>query len=129
LRALARERVLLATSFSASVAAFGWGLMLIGFPLYAVIGLTGFLEGAGVFGRDRPAPAPLATRGQAQVLTTVSGFSGLAIAAGGGGGPRGPRPAGADRRLHRRQPNRGGRGAHAGRKRPASPHASAMTTS
>lgn len=36
LRALARERTLLATSFSGSMAAFGWGLMLVGFPLYAV---------------------------------------------------------------------------------------------
>jgi MFS family permease len=36
LRALAHERVLLATSFSSSLAAFGWGLMLVGFPLYAV---------------------------------------------------------------------------------------------
>ena len=36
LRALARERVLRATSFSSSLAAFGWGLMLVGFPLYAV---------------------------------------------------------------------------------------------
>ncbi|MGZ4172765.1 MAG: MFS transporter, partial [Solirubrobacteraceae bacterium] len=36
LRALRRERVLLATSFSGSLAAFGWGLMLVGFPLYAV---------------------------------------------------------------------------------------------
>jgi MFS family permease len=36
LRALARERVLRATSVSSSLAAFGWGLMLVGFPLYAV---------------------------------------------------------------------------------------------
>ena len=36
LRALVRERVLLATSFSSSMAAFGWGLMMVGFPLYAV---------------------------------------------------------------------------------------------
>jgi MFS family permease len=36
LRALSRERVLRATSFSSSLAAFGWGLMLVGFPLYAV---------------------------------------------------------------------------------------------
>ncbi|MFL5863167.1 MAG: MFS transporter [Solirubrobacteraceae bacterium] len=36
LRALARERVLLTTSFSGSLATFGWGLMLVGFPLYAV---------------------------------------------------------------------------------------------
>jgi len=35
-RALVRERVLLATAFSGSLAAFGWGLMLVGFPLYAV---------------------------------------------------------------------------------------------
>ena len=36
LRALSRERVLRATSVSSSLAAFGWGLMLVGFPLYAV---------------------------------------------------------------------------------------------
>jgi MFS family permease len=36
MRALARERVLLATSVSSSLAGFGWGLMLIGFPLYAI---------------------------------------------------------------------------------------------
>jgi MFS family permease len=36
LRALAKERVLRATSFSSSLAAFGWGLMYVGFPLYAV---------------------------------------------------------------------------------------------
>ena len=36
LRSLRRDRVLLATSFSGSLAAFGWGLMLVGFPLYAV---------------------------------------------------------------------------------------------
>ena len=36
LRALAKERVLRATSFSSSLAGFGWGLMYIGFPLYAV---------------------------------------------------------------------------------------------
>jgi MFS family permease len=36
LRALARQRVLLITSVSSSLAAFGWGLMLIGFPVYAV---------------------------------------------------------------------------------------------
>ncbi len=35
LRALRRQRVLLATSFSSSLAAFSWGLMLVGFPLYA----------------------------------------------------------------------------------------------
>jgi MFS family permease len=35
LRALARQRVLLVTSFSSSLAAFSWGLMLVGFPLYA----------------------------------------------------------------------------------------------
>ncbi|MGH2896059.1 MAG: MFS transporter, partial [Solirubrobacteraceae bacterium] len=35
LRALVRRRVLLATSFSSSLAAFSWGLMLVGFPLYA----------------------------------------------------------------------------------------------
>jgi predicted MFS family arabinose efflux permease len=36
LRALVREPVLLGTSLSGSLAGFGWGLMLIGFPLYAV---------------------------------------------------------------------------------------------
>jgi len=36
LHALWRERVLRATSVSSSLAAFGWGLMLVGFPLYAV---------------------------------------------------------------------------------------------
>jgi MFS family permease len=36
LGALRHERVLLATAFSGSLAAFGWGLMLVGFPLYAV---------------------------------------------------------------------------------------------
>jgi MFS family permease len=36
LRALSRERVLRATSVSSGLAAFGWGLMLVGFPLYAV---------------------------------------------------------------------------------------------
>lgn len=36
LRALARQRVLLATSFSQCLASFSWGLMLVGFPLYAV---------------------------------------------------------------------------------------------
>ncbi|MFZ1996068.1 MAG: MFS transporter [Solirubrobacteraceae bacterium] len=36
LHALRRQRVLLATSFSSSLAAFTWGLMLVGFPLYAV---------------------------------------------------------------------------------------------
>jgi MFS family permease len=36
LRALVREPVLLATSVSSSLAGFGWGLMLIGFPLYAI---------------------------------------------------------------------------------------------
>jgi MFS family permease len=35
LGALRRQRVLLATSFSSSLAAFSWGLMLVGFPLYA----------------------------------------------------------------------------------------------
>ncbi|MGH2892801.1 MAG: MFS transporter [Solirubrobacteraceae bacterium] len=35
LRALSRQRALLATSFSSSLAAFSWGLMLVGFPLYA----------------------------------------------------------------------------------------------
>jgi MFS family permease len=35
LAALRRERVLLATSFSGGLAAFSWGLMLVGFPLYA----------------------------------------------------------------------------------------------
>lgn len=36
LRALARHPVLRATSLASSMAAFGWGLMIIGFPLYAV---------------------------------------------------------------------------------------------
>jgi MFS family permease len=35
LRALRHERVLLVTSFSSGLAAFSWGLMLVGFPLYA----------------------------------------------------------------------------------------------
>jgi MFS family permease len=145
LRALARERVLLATSLSSSLAAFGWGLMLLGFPLYAVrtlhssahtsgylwaavaagsiigtfvlhgppglrrvglsygilglsallwplagtlavavglIGLTGFLEGPAYSGtialRQRHAPPAV----RAQVMTTLSGVSQLALAAG-----------------------------------------------
>ena len=145
LRALARERVLLATSFSSSLAAFGWGLMLVGFPLYAVqtlhspahtsgylwaavaagsilgtfvlhgpprlrrvgfsygilalsallwplaetlavgvalIGLTGFLEGPAYSGtialRQRHAPPAV----RAQVMTTVTSFSGLTMAGG-----------------------------------------------
>jgi MFS family permease len=147
LRTLARERVLLATAFSGSLAAFGWGLMIVGFPLYAVqtlhspahtsgylwaavaagsilgtfvlhgpprlrrvgfsygilalsallwplaetlavgvalIGLTGFLEGPAYSGtialRQRHAPQAV----RAQVMTTVSSFSGLMIAAGAG---------------------------------------------
>jgi len=36
LGALARHPVLRATSLASSLAAFGWGLMIIGFPLYAV---------------------------------------------------------------------------------------------
>lgn len=36
LRALAGARVLRATALGSSLAAFGWGLMLVGFPLYAV---------------------------------------------------------------------------------------------
>ncbi len=36
LHALGRRRVLLATSLSSSLAAFSWGLMVVGFPLYAV---------------------------------------------------------------------------------------------
>ncbi len=145
LRALARERVLLATSLSGSLAAFGWGLMLVGFPVYAVqtlhssahasgylwaavaagsilgtfvlhgppglrrvgfsygilglsallwplagtlavgiglIGLTGFLEGPAYSGtialRQRHAPPAV----RAQVMTTLSGVSQLALAAG-----------------------------------------------
>jgi predicted MFS family arabinose efflux permease len=145
LRALARERVLLATSLSSSLAAFGWGLMLVGFPVYAVqtlhgsahasgylwaavaagsilgtfvlhgspglrrvgfsygilglsallwplagtlavgiglIGLTGFLEGPAYSGtialRQRHAPPAV----RAQVMTTLSGVSQLALAAG-----------------------------------------------
>jgi MFS family permease len=144
-RALGRERILLATSFSSSLAAFGWGLMLVGFPLYAVqtihsrahasgylwaavaagsilgtfvlhgpprlrrvgfsyailglsallwplagtltvgvllIGLTGFLEGPAYSGtiaiRQRHTPPAV----RAQVMTTISGVSGLTIAGG-----------------------------------------------
>jgi MFS family permease len=143
--ALAREPVLLATSLSSSLAAFGWGLMLIGFPLFAIqtlhspahasgylwaavaagsilgtfvlhgpptlgrvglsyailglsallwplaptltigvalIGLTGFLEGPAYSGtialRQRHAPATV----RAQVMTTLTGISGLTLAAG-----------------------------------------------
>jgi MFS family permease len=36
LRALISERTLLRTTCSSGLAAFGWGLMLVGFPLYAV---------------------------------------------------------------------------------------------
>jgi MFS family permease len=36
LRALARQRILRATCVSSGLAAFGWGLMVVGFPLYAV---------------------------------------------------------------------------------------------
>ncbi len=35
-RALVHDRILFAVVFSSSLAAFGWGLMLVGFPLYAV---------------------------------------------------------------------------------------------
>jgi MFS family permease len=144
-RALAREPVLLATSLSSSLAGFGWGLMLIGFPLYAVqslhspahangylwaavaagsilgtfvlhgppslrrvglsyailglsallwplaptlmigialIGLTGFLEGPAYSGtialRQRHAPPTV----RAQVMTTLTGVSGLTLAGG-----------------------------------------------
>ena len=143
--ALARERVLVATSFSSSLAAFGWGLMLVGFPLYVVqtlhgrahasgylwaavaagsilgtfvlhgpprlrrvglsygilglsallwplagtlaigillVGLTGFLEGPAYSGtialRQRHTPPAV----RAQVMTTLNGVSGLALAAG-----------------------------------------------
>jgi MFS family permease len=143
--ALARERVLLATSFSSSLAAFGWGLMLVGFPLYVVqtlhgrahasgylwaavaggsilgtfvlhrpprlrrvglsygilglsallwplagtlaigillVGLTGFLEGPAYSGtialRQRHTPPAV----RAQVMTTLTGVSGLTLAAG-----------------------------------------------
>ncbi|HET8980210.1 MAG TPA: MFS transporter [Solirubrobacteraceae bacterium] len=145
LTALSRERVLLATSFSSGLAAFGWGLMLVGFPLYAarslhagahasgylwaavaagsilgtfglrgspslrrvglsygalgvsalawpvagtlaagigLIGLTGFLEGPAYSGtialRQRHAPASV----RAQVMTTLNGATGAALAAG-----------------------------------------------
>jgi MFS family permease len=145
LRATIREPVLLATSFCGSLAAFGWGLMLVGFPVYAVqqlhsrahasgylwaavaagsilgtfvlhgpptlrrvgfsygilglsallwplaetlwagialIGMTGFLEGPAYSGtialRQRHAPAAV----RAQVMTTLTGVSGLTIAAG-----------------------------------------------
>jgi predicted MFS family arabinose efflux permease len=145
LRALRRQRVLLATSFSSSLAAFSWGLMLIGFPLYAaqmlhsaphasgylwaavaggsilgtfvlhgppgmrrvgfsygilglsallwplagalavgiaLIGFTGFLEGPAYSGtialRQRHAPSAA----RAQVMTTVTGVSQLALSAG-----------------------------------------------
>ncbi|MGO9976134.1 MAG: MFS transporter [Solirubrobacteraceae bacterium] len=145
MRALARERILLVTSLTTALAAFGWGLMLIGFPLYAVhtlhspahasgylwaavaagsilgtfilhgapslprsgcsyaalglsallwplagtlavgvalIGVTGFLEGPAYSGsialRQRHAPAAV----RAQVMTTLNGIAGLAVAAG-----------------------------------------------
>ncbi len=145
MRALARERILLVTSLTTALAAFGWGLMLIGFPLYAVhtlhspahasgylwaavaagsilgtfilhgapslsrsgcsygalglsallwplagtlavgvalIGVTGFLEGPAYAGtialRQRHAPAAV----RAQVMTTLNGIAGLAVAAG-----------------------------------------------
>lgn len=41
LRALAREPVLITTSATSGLAAFSWGLMLVGFPLYAVRTLHG----------------------------------------------------------------------------------------
>ena len=145
LRSLVRQRVLLTTSVTSSLAAFGWGLMVVGFPVYAVrtlhtpahasgylwaavaagsilgtfvlhgppalrrvglsygilglsallwplagtivvgialIGLTGFLEGPAYSGtialRQRHAPAAV----RAQVMTTLTGISGLALAAG-----------------------------------------------
>jgi MFS family permease len=145
LHALVRERVLLTTTCSSALAAFGWGLMLVGFPLYAVqtlhseahasgylwaavavgsiagtfiarrppslrrvgrsygmlalsallwplagtlaigivaIGLTGLLEGPAYSGsialRQRYAPAAV----RAQLITTVSSVTGLAIALG-----------------------------------------------
>lgn len=145
LTALLHERVLLATSLAGGLAAFGWGLMMIGFPLYAIrtlhshahasgylwaavaagsilgtfvlhgppglrrvgfsygilglsallwplaaslavgialIGLTGFLEGPAYSGtialRQRHVPPAVG----AQVMTTLNGVSGLAVAAG-----------------------------------------------
>lgn len=47
LEALRRERVLLASSLSSSLAAFGWGLMVVGFPLYAVQTLHGRAHASG----------------------------------------------------------------------------------
>jgi MFS family permease len=145
LGSLVRQRVLLTTSVSSSLAAFGWGLMIVGFPVYvvqtlhgpahasgylwaavaagsilgtfvlhgppllrrvglsygilglsallwplagtilagiALIGLTGFLEGPAYSGtialRQRHAPAAV----RAQVMTTLTGISGLAMSAG-----------------------------------------------
>ncbi len=145
IRVLAGNRVIRATSFSSSFAALGWGLMVVGFPVYAVrilhsqahtsgylwaavaigstvgtfafpgraslrrvaisyvvlglsalawpaadtlllgilvIGTTGFLEGPAYSGtialQQRYTPAAV----RAQVMTTTSGFAGLAISIG-----------------------------------------------
>lgn len=145
LRALARIRMVRATGAASTLAALGWGLMVVGFPVYAVrtlhseahvsgylwaavaagstlgtfvlrrrpslrrvaasyvvlgmsalawpladslalgillIGTTGFLEGPAYSGtialQQRHVPAAV----RAQVLTTVSGFTGLSLALG-----------------------------------------------
>lgn len=145
IRALAGNRMVRATGVSSSLAALGWGLMVVGFPVYAVqtlhseahvsgylwaavaagstlgtfvlrgrpslrriatsyvvlgvsalawpladtlalgivlIGTTGFLEGPAYSGtialQQRHTPAAV----RAQVLTTVSGFTGLSLSLG-----------------------------------------------
>lgn len=95
--ALARLPVLRTTAIASSLATFGWGLMLVGFPLYAVRMLhapahtSGYLWAAvaggsilGTFGwrgdcslRRGSLPAV-----RAQVMSTLVSFGGVALAAG-----------------------------------------------
>ena len=96
LTVLARHPVLRATTISSTAAAFGWGLMLVGFPLYAVRTLhvpahaSGYLWAAlaagsiiGTFGfRGRPSLARSAVSYLSVGLSTLLWLLGESLAAG-----------------------------------------------
>jgi hypothetical protein len=64
LRALARSRVLRVTATASTLAAFGWGLMAVGFPLYAVQMLHAGASASGfLWAASASASAPVANTG------------------------------------------------------------------
>ncbi|HEY5188182.1 MAG TPA: MFS transporter [Solirubrobacteraceae bacterium] len=84
LAALARIRLLRATTVSSSLSVFGWGLMVVGFPLYVVRDLHAPAHASGYLWAAMAAGSILGTfglRGEPSLARVALSYAGLGVSA------------------------------------------------